>query len=106
MPDRQLFKRVRDNCPVWMEQKLADMRPPLQGLRKFADMKGLPPTIVNKLIQHIEIHNPEKVRSSISKGGYLLYSERDGEFAGRTGDTKAGVTEIRSTLQPFKQLTT
>ena len=34
-----------------------------QGLREFTDMKVLTPTIVNKLIQRIEIHKNEKKHS-------------------------------------------
>lgn len=32
----------------------------LEGFREFTDMKALTPTIVNKLIQRIEVHNSDK----------------------------------------------
>ena len=34
-----------------------------QGLMEFTEMKHLTPTVVNKLIERIEIHNNEKKRS-------------------------------------------
>lgn len=34
-----------------------------QGLREFTDMKKSTPTVVNKLIQRIEIHKNEKKHS-------------------------------------------
>ena len=37
-----------------------DMHLLLQELREFTDMKKLTPTIVNKLLQRIELHTPEK----------------------------------------------
>lgn len=40
-----------------------DMKMLSQGLREFTDMKELTPTVVNKLIQRIEIHKNEKKHS-------------------------------------------
>ena len=37
-----------------------DMKTLYQGLMEFTEIKELTPTIVNKLIKRIEIHNPEK----------------------------------------------
>lgn len=44
-------------------QATVDMKMLSQGLREFTDMKVLTPTIVNKLIQRIEIHKNEKKHS-------------------------------------------
>lgn len=44
-------------------QAAVDMKVLLRELRKFTDMKELTPTIVNKLIQRIEIHEKDKKRS-------------------------------------------
>ncbi len=59
---KELLDKVREKEKQLseMEQKLVDMRLLLQGLREFTDMKELTPTIVNKLIRRIEVHNPEK----------------------------------------------
>ena len=44
-------------------QTAVDMKVLLRELRKFTEMKELTPTIVNKLIQRIEIHEKDKKRS-------------------------------------------
>ena len=44
-------------------QASVDMKMLSQGLREFTDMKKLTPTVVNKLIQRIEIHKNEKKHS-------------------------------------------
>ncbi|MFQ8601987.1 MAG: DUF4368 domain-containing protein, partial [Anaerovoracaceae bacterium] len=44
-------------------QATVDMKMLSQGLREFTDMKELTPTVVNKLIQRIEIHKNEKNHS-------------------------------------------
>lgn len=48
-------KELRD-----AEKKTVDMKTLYQGLMEFTEIKELTPTIVNKLIKRIEIHNPEK----------------------------------------------
>ena len=45
------------------KQTEVDMKMLPQGLREFTDMKELTPTVVNKLIQRIEIHKNEKKHS-------------------------------------------
>ena len=59
---KELLEKVKEEEKQLseMEQKSVDMRLLLQGLREFTDMKELTPTIVNKLIRRIEVHNPEK----------------------------------------------
>ena len=42
------------------EQKNVDMRLLLKTLRELTDFKELTPTIVNSLIQRIEVHNNDK----------------------------------------------
>lgn len=42
------------------EKQSVDMRMLLEGFREFTDMKTLTPTIVNKLIHRIEVHNSDK----------------------------------------------
>ena len=44
-------------------QKEVDMKVLLRELRKFTEMRELTPTIVNKLIQRIEIHEKDKKHS-------------------------------------------
>ena len=48
---------------VKTNQATVDMKVLLRELRKFTEMKELTPTIVNKLIQRIEIHEKSKKRS-------------------------------------------
>lgn len=59
---KELLEKVKEEEKQLseMEQKSVDMRLLLQGLREFTDMNELTPTIVNKLIRRIEVHNPEK----------------------------------------------
>lgn len=45
------------------DQATVDMKMLSQGLREFTDMKELTPTVVNKLIQRIEIHKNEEKHS-------------------------------------------
>lgn len=45
---------------VKSEKHTVDMRMLLEGFREYTDMKELTPTIVNKLIQRIEVHNSDK----------------------------------------------
>ena len=59
---KELLEKVKEEEKQLseMEQKSVNMHLLLQGLREFTDMKELTPTIVNKLIRRIEVHNPEK----------------------------------------------
>ncbi len=59
---KELLEKVKEKEQQLseMEKKSVDMRLILQGLREFTDMKELTPTIVNKLIHRIEVHNPDK----------------------------------------------
>ena len=88
-----------------MEQTSVDMRLLLQGLREFTDMKELMPTIVNKLIRRIEVHNPEKkhARKSVKVDIYFtavgLVSLPDEQ------EIREMMEQIHSTSQLPKQLT-
>ena len=42
------------------EQKTADLRMLLKGLRDFSELKELTPEIVNTLIRRIEVHSSDK----------------------------------------------
>ena len=85
---KELLDKVREEEKQLseMEQKSVDMRLLLQGLREFTDMRELTPTIVNKLIRRIEVHNPEKTRSKIGEGRHLFHSGGTGEPSGRAGN--------------------
>ena len=88
-----------------MEQESVDMRLLLQGLREFTDMKELTPTIVNKLIRRIEVHNPEKkhARKSVKVDIYFtavgLVSLPDEQ------EIRRMMEQMRSASQIPKQLT-
>lgn len=45
------------------EKKTVDMKTLYQGLMEFTEIKERTPTIVNKPIKRIEVHNPEKKHS-------------------------------------------
>lgn len=48
---------------VELQKQTVDMKMLYQGLMEFTEMKQLTPTVVNKLIERIEIHNNEKKHS-------------------------------------------
>ena len=62
---KQLISEVEANEKVLMElqKQTVDMKMLYQGLMEFTEMKQLTPTVVNKLIERIEIHNNEKKHS-------------------------------------------
>ena len=88
-----------------MEQKSVDIRLLLQGLLEFTDMKELTPTIVNKLIRRIEVHDPEKkhARKSVKIDIYFtavgLVSLPDEQ------EIRKMTEQIRNAAQSPKQLT-
>ena len=48
---------------IELQKQTVDMKMLYQGLMEFTEMKQLTPTVVNKLIERIEIHNNEKKHS-------------------------------------------
>lgn len=48
---------------IELQKQTVDMKMLYQGLSEFTEMKELTPLVVNKLIEHIEIHNNEKKHS-------------------------------------------
>ena len=104
---KELLEKVKEEEKQLseMEQKSVDMRLLLQGLREFTDMKELMPTIVNKLIRRIEVHNPEKkhARKSVKVDIYFtavgLVSLPDEQ------EIREMMEQIHSTSQLPKQLT-
>ena len=58
---KNLLEKVNEEekAAVRNGAEIGGYAPALQGL-EFTDMKELTPTIVNKLIRRIEVHNPEK----------------------------------------------
>ena len=49
---------------VELQKQTVDMKMLYQGLMEFTEMKQLTPTVVNKLIERIEIHNNQKKYSN------------------------------------------
>ena len=104
---KELLEKVKEEEQQLseMEQKSVDMRLLLQGLREFTDMKEMTPTIVNKLIRRIEVHNPEKkhARKSVKVDIYFtavgLVSLPDEQ------EIRKMMEQIRSASQLPKQLT-
>lgn len=62
---KQLMQEVKENekALVELQKQTVDMKMLYQGLMEFTEMKELTPTVVNKLIERIEIHNNEKKHS-------------------------------------------
>ncbi len=65
-----LLNRTFDNSGVASEKQLSelqkqtvDLKMLYRGLQEFTELKQLTPTVVNKLIERIEIHNNEKKHS-------------------------------------------
>ena len=48
---------------IELQKQTVDMKMLYQGLMEFTEMKQLTPTVVNKIIERIEIHNNEKKHS-------------------------------------------
>lgn len=104
---KELLEKVKEEEKQLseMEQKSVDMRLLLQGLRAFTDMRELTPTIINKLIRRIDIHNPEKkhahksVKVDIYSTAVGLVSLPDEQ------EIRMMMEQIRSASQPPKQLT-
>lgn len=59
---KQLIKEVEENekTLIELQKQTVDMKMLYQGLMEFTEMKKLTLTVVNKLIERIEIHNNEK----------------------------------------------
>lgn len=77
------------------EKKTVDMKTLYQGLMEFTQIKELTPTIVNKLIKRIEVHNPEKKHSHNCVKIDITFTAI-GLFQ------KSGETEIQKLMQAFK----
>ena len=62
---KRLISEVEENekSLIELQKQTVDMKMLYQGLMEFTEMKQLTPTVVNKLIERIEIHNNEKKHS-------------------------------------------
>ena len=62
---KRLISEVEENekTLIELQKQTVDMKMLYQGLMEFTEMKELTPTVVNKLIERIEIHNNEKKHS-------------------------------------------
>ena len=78
------------------EKKTVDMKTMYQGLMEFTQIKELTPTIVNKLIKRIEVHNPEKKQSHNCV-------KIDITFTAIGLLQKPGEAEIQKLMQAFKE---
>ena len=88
-----------------MEQKSVDMRLLLQGLREFTDMKELTPTVVNKLIRRIEVHNPEKKHTQKSVKVDIYFTAVGLVSLPDEQEIRKMMEQMRSASQPPKQRT-
>ena len=62
---KRLMQEVKENEKTFIElqKQTVDMKMLYQGLIEFTEMKEIAPTVVNKLIERIEIHNNAKKHS-------------------------------------------
>ena len=62
---KRLISEVEENekSLIELQKQTVDMKMLYQGLMEFTEMKQLTPTVVNKIIERIEIHNNEKKHS-------------------------------------------
>ena len=62
---KRLISEVEENerTLIELQKQTVDMKMLYQGLMEFTEIKQLTPTVVNKLIERIEIHNNEKKHS-------------------------------------------
>ena len=104
---KELLEKVKEEEKQLseMEQKSVDMRLLLQGLREFTDMKELTPTIVNKLIRRIEVHNPEKKHAHKSVKVDIYFTAVGLVSLPDEQEIRKMMEQIRSASQLPKQLT-
>ena len=62
---KRLISEVEENekALIELQKQTVDMKMLYQGLMEFTEMKQLTPTVVNKLIERIELYNDEKKNS-------------------------------------------
>lgn len=58
-----------ENQLAQLQKQTVDLKMLYKGLQEFTELKELTPTVVNKLIESIEIHNNEKIKICIKKKG-------------------------------------
>ena len=58
---KRLISEVEENekALIELQKQTGDMKMLYQGLMEFTEMKQLTPTVVNKLIERIELYNDE-----------------------------------------------
>lgn len=84
------------------EQKAVDLRLVLRTLREMTDIKELTPTLVNSLIERIEVHNSDK-SSGHSHVKVDIYFTAVGMIDIPTGkEIQAMIEEIQKNPQDFK----
>ena len=84
------------------EQRVVDLRLVLRTLREMTDMKELTPTLVNSLIERIEVHNSDK-SSGHSHVKVDIYFTAVGMIDIPTEkEILATMEEIRNNPQDFK----
>ena len=101
--NKNLFIRVSEQeKTIIAEQRVMDLMLVLRTLREMTDIKELTPTLVNSLIEHIEVHN------SNNSGGHShvkvdIYFTAVGMIDIPTEkEIPATMEEIRNNPQDFK----
>lgn len=101
---KALTQEVEENRQTLQnaEQRVMDLRLVLRTLREMTDIKELTPTLVNSLIERIEVHNSDK-SSGHSHVKVDIYFTAVGMIDIPTEkEILATMEEIRNNLQDFK----
>ena len=101
---KALTLELEENCQTLQnaEQRVMDLRLVLRTLREMTDIKELTPTLVNSLIERIEVHNSDK-SSGHSHVKVDIYFTAVGMIDIPTEkEILATMEEIRNNPQDFK----
>lgn len=99
-----LTKEVTDNQQTLqnVEQQVVNLRLVLRTLREMTDIQELTPTIVNSLIERIEVHNNDKSSGHCHVKVDIYFTAVGMIDIPTEKEIQAMVEEIRKNLQDFK----
>ncbi len=101
---KKLTQEVTDNQQTLQnaEQQVVDLRLVLRTLREMTDIKELTPTIVNSLIERIEVHNNDKYDGHCHVKMDIYFTAVGMIDIPTEKEIQAMVEEIRKNPQDFK----
>lgn len=101
---KKLTQEVADNQQPLQnaEQQVVDLRLVLGTLREMTDMQELTPTLVNSLIELIEVHNNDKSRGHCHVKVDIYFTAVGMINIPTEKEIQAMIEEIRKNPQDFK----